>query len=83
MPMSESIIAFSEKITLSDGTFQQITIIDPAQKSMCVYHINMATGSIDLKSARQIEWDLQLIFLNSQKPLPHEVQTLLESSRKR
>ena len=83
-PLSEqNLIAFSETVTLSEGTFQQLTIIDPIQKVFCVYHINMATGQIELKSARKIEWDLQLIFLNSKKPLPQEVQAILNQSPKR
>ncbi|MCR5163549.1 MAG: hypothetical protein K6C40_05975 [Thermoguttaceae bacterium] len=79
----QSLISFSEVVTLPEGPFQQVTIIDPAQKALCVYHINMGTGQIELKSARKIEWDLQMIFLNSKKPLPQDVQAILQQTQKR
>jgi hypothetical protein len=79
----QSLISFSEVVTLPEGPFQQVTIIDPTQKALCVYHINMGTGQIELKSARKIEWDLQMIFLNSKKPLPQDVQAILQQTQKR
>lgn len=79
----QSLISFSEVVTLPEGPFQQVTIIDPTQKAICVYHINMGTGQIELKSARRIEWDLQMIFLNSRKPLPQDVQAILQQTQKR
>lgn len=79
----QSFISFSEVVTLPEGPFQQVTIIDPTQKTLCVYHINMGTGQIELKSARKIEWDLQMIFLNSKKPLPQDVQAILQQTQKR
>lgn len=79
----QNLIAFSETINLSSGPIQQITLIDPIQKVLCVYHINMTTGQIELKSARKVEWDLQLIFLNSRKPLPQDVQAIIEQNHRR
>ncbi|MBQ6109236.1 MAG: hypothetical protein IJK97_13575 [Thermoguttaceae bacterium] len=79
----QSLISFSEVVTLPEGPYQQVTIIDPSQKAICVYHINMGTGQIELKSARKIEWDLQMIFLNSKKPLPQDVQAILQQTYKR
>ena len=79
----QDLIAFSETVNLAGGPIQQITIIDPLQKVLCVYHISMTTGQIELKSARKVEWDLQLIFLNSRKPLPQDVQAIIEQNRRR
>lgn len=76
-------IAFSETVTRPDGKFQQITLIDPVKRSLCVYHVNLTTGQIELRSARDIQWDLQLVYLNSQKPLPNEVQAVIQSSKRR
>ncbi|MDO4582722.1 MAG: hypothetical protein Q4D62_01335 [Planctomycetia bacterium] len=76
-------IAFSETVTRSDGKFQQITLIDPVKRSLCVYHVNLMTGQIELRSARDIQWDLQLVYLNSKKPLPNEVQAVIQSSKRR
>ncbi len=80
---SNGLIAFSETTTTPEGAVQHVTIIDPAQKAMCVYHIHMASGQIELKSARKIEWDLQLIFLNSKRQLPQYVQAILEHNPRR
>ncbi|MBP3693349.1 MAG: hypothetical protein J6J31_02780 [Thermoguttaceae bacterium] len=79
----QNLIAFSETLNLSSGPIQQITLIDPIQKVLCVYHISMTTGQIELKSARKVEWDLQLIFLNSRKPLPQDVQAIIEQNHRR
>ena len=79
----ENVLAFSETQNGPNGQYQQITIIDPKNRSLCVYHVNLATGQIELKSARNIEWDLQLVYLNAKKPLPNEVQAIIQSSHKR
>jgi len=63
----------------TDDTGQLITIVDPRSRVMGVYHIEQATGKIGLRSVRNIEWDLQMTYLNCEKPLPREIQTLLES----
>lgn len=79
----ENVLAFSETQNGPNGQYQQITIIDPKNRSLCVYHVNLATGQIELKSARNIEWDLQLVYLNAKKPLPNEVQAIIQGSHKR
>ncbi|HTM54494.1 MAG TPA: hypothetical protein VL175_10725 [Pirellulales bacterium] len=57
---------------------QQVTVIDPDLRVVGVYHIDLATGEIVLKSVRNIHWDLQLGVFNGTSPLPREVQALLE-----
>jgi hypothetical protein len=57
---------------------QQVTVIDPDLRVVGVYHIDLATGEIVLKSVRNIHWDLQLGVFNGTNPLPREVQALLE-----
>ena len=57
---------------------QQITVIDPDLRVLGVYHIDMTSGEIVLKSVRNIHWDLQLGVFNGKSPLPREVQALLE-----
>ncbi len=69
------LIAFAT--TVADK-YQQITIIDPKQRVMSVYHIDLADGKIRLRSVRNFQWDLQLIHLNGQPPLPREIQAILE-----
>jgi len=57
---------------------QQVTVIDPAAHVMSVYHIDLATGQIALKSVRNIHWDLQLTYFDCASPLPQEIQAQLE-----
>jgi hypothetical protein len=57
---------------------QQITVIDPELRSMSVYHIELASGEITLKSVRKIHWDLQMTDFNGTSPLPQDVRSLLE-----
>lgn len=57
---------------------QMLTVIDPRQQVMSVYHINLKTGKIALKSVRKIQWDLQITDFNTENPLPQEIQSRLE-----
>jgi len=59
-------------------THQQITLIDPRQRVMCVYHIDRVSGEIALKSVRNIQWDLSMDEFNGQSPSPQEIRTLLQ-----
>jgi hypothetical protein len=63
--------------TLGDKV-QMLTVVDPRQRVLCVYHIDMATGKIALKSVRNIQWDLQINDFNNQDPLPQQIQSQLE-----
>ena len=57
---------------------QMLTVVDPRQRVLSVYHIDLATGKIALKSVRNIQWDLQMTYLNNENPLPQEIRSLLE-----
>jgi hypothetical protein len=57
---------------------QMLTVIDPRQRVLSVYHIDLATGKIALKSVRNIQWDLQVTALNNEIPLPLEIRSQLE-----
>jgi hypothetical protein len=57
---------------------QQITVIDPELRSLSVYHIELSTGEVTLKSVRKIHWDLQMTDFNGTSPLPQDVRSLLE-----
>ena len=57
---------------------QMLTVVDPRQRVLSVYHIELATGKIALKSVRNIQWDLQMTDLNNEKPFPQEIRSLLE-----
>ena len=45
---------------------------------MAVYRIDPTAGKIKLLSVRNIQFDLQVMDLNSEKPSPQEIRSLLE-----
>jgi hypothetical protein len=57
---------------------QLLTIIDPRLRTVCVYHVETATGLITLKSVRNIHFDLQMVEFNGQDPTPKQIRSLLE-----
>ena len=71
----EGLIALSSPV---GDKAQQVTVIDPATRVMGVYHIELASGEVTLKSVRRIHWDLQMNEFNATHPLPAEVRSMLE-----
>jgi hypothetical protein len=69
------LLAFSETVAQK---YQQVTVIDPKREVMSVYHVDLASGTITLRSVRTIRWDLQMSDYNGQRPLPREIQALSE-----
>jgi hypothetical protein len=65
-------------VSAAMGERQMLTVVDPRQRVVSVYHIEMATGKISLKSVRNIQWDLQINDLNNENPLPQQIQLLLQ-----
>jgi hypothetical protein len=57
---------------------QLLTVIDPNSRVMSVYHVDLASGKIALRSVRNFHWDLQMVHLNNESPLPQEIRSLLE-----
>jgi hypothetical protein len=60
---------------------QQITIVDPRQRVMAVYHIDRVNGAVALKSVRNLTWDLQIEDFNSGTPAPRDIRALKEQQR--
>lgn len=65
-------------VTATDGRPQVVTVIDPRQRVVAVYHVEQSTGQITFKSCRNITWDLQMIEHNSGDPLPQDVRSALQ-----
>jgi hypothetical protein len=61
-----------------DNTHQQIVVIDPLRRAMCIYHVDTPTGTVTLKSARNISGDLQIDEFNAIGPLPRDIRGQLE-----
>jgi hypothetical protein len=60
------------------GQPQTVTIIDPRQRVLGVYHVDPKSGEVSLKSVRNFSWDLQMIEFNSTSPLPQDVRNGLD-----
>ncbi len=60
-------------VNLPNGT-QQLVVIDSRIRSMAVYQIDAAQGKIQLKSVRNLSWDLAMEQFNGQAPLPSELR---------
>ena len=57
---------------------RQVTVIDAKERVMSVYHVVGGEGEIELKSVRNIRWDLLMEEFNGVRPLPREIRVLLE-----
>jgi len=58
---------------------QQIKLIDPKTRVMCVYQIDPTTGVVALKSVRNFHWDMQMSEFNVVSPAPREIRAMLEN----
>jgi nitrogen fixation protein len=81
LPAMPAAAAGSELVVLPTTVgdkVQVLTVVDPRHQVLSVYHIELVTGKITLKSVRNIQWDLQMMHLNNDAPLPQEIRSLLE-----
>ena len=72
---ADGLIAFTSPIS---EKLQLLTVVDPHQQVVSVYHIDTHSGEIALKSVRNIHWDLQMSEFNGVSPLPREIRALAE-----
>ncbi|MFM7107757.1 MAG: hypothetical protein ACKOZU_04030 [Planctomycetaceae bacterium] len=63
--------------SLDDGR-RQLIVIDPVTRHAAVYHVDPATGSLGLKSARDLSWDLSLDEFNVQEPRPAAIRRMVQ-----
>jgi len=73
--------AVSGMIALAAETdkYQQIVVLDPGVGALAVYHIDLLSGRISLKSVRNIQFDLGMLEYNVDRPSPGELESLLKS----
>lgn len=57
---------------------QQVTVVDPRRQVMAVYHIDRNSGSINLRSVRNVQWDLVMEDFNSGSPTPREIRSIAD-----
>jgi hypothetical protein len=68
----------SDLIVMPTGEKGMLTVVDPRMRAIAVYHIDPANGKIALRSVRNIQWDLQIMDLNNENPVPQQIHSLLE-----
>ncbi|MAT69324.1 MAG: hypothetical protein CMJ58_07330 [Planctomycetaceae bacterium] len=61
-----------------DGQPTQLTVVDPTQQVIAVYHITRDTGRIQLMSVRPFQWDLKLDGHNVDGLEPKAVRSQLQ-----
>ena len=76
---ADSLVVLS--FDLGDGR-QQVTMVDPRQRAIAVYHVDKASGGIALKSVRSVQWDLLMEDFNSAgAPTPGDVRAITQQQR--
>lgn len=56
------------------GRPHTVVVTDPVKKVIAVYFIDPANGNLDLKSVRNISWDLDILQHNTGDPKPQDVR---------
>jgi hypothetical protein len=73
VPHQAELIAISHP----SQTGQQLTIIDPRLRVICVYQVDRSSGQISLKSVRNVHWDMMMDEFNGMSPSPKEIRATL------
>ena len=76
-PPADQLIALP--FEASDGK-QQVTIVDPRTRVIAVYQVDKVSGSLALRSVRNVHWDLLMEEYNTShgSPTPREIRALAE-----
>jgi hypothetical protein len=80
-PLDVSSIDGQELITFvspAGDDRQLLLVIDPRTRVLSAYSIGLASGEIELRSVRNLTWDLQLSHFNGVSPLPRDIRAMLE-----
>ena len=75
---SSDLIVWSSPADEQGVPGEQVTIVDSKSRTMAVYQVRKnatAETTIELKSVRKFEWDLQMEEFNATSPLPREVRS--------
>ena len=56
----------------------QLILVDPERLVVSVHHIAAESGEIQLKSVREIQWDLELSEFNTVDPLPEHIRNMVQ-----
>jgi hypothetical protein len=62
-----------------DDARRLLVVVDSATRHAAVYHLDTATGSLQLKSSRDLTWDLLVDDFNAQEPRPAALKRLIQA----
>lgn len=62
---------------LDDGR-QMLLLLDQHSRCLAIYHVDPAAGTVQLKSTRDITWDLMIEEFNAQEPKPSSLKKMAE-----
>ena len=65
---------------LDDGR-RLLIVVDPVTRHAAVYHVDQASGSLTLKSARDLSGDLSLDEFNVQEPRPAAIRRMIQAGQ--
>ncbi len=64
-----------------DDTTRLLIVVDQESRRTAIYQINGQTGTLTLRSTRDISWDLLVSDFNAQEPRPAALQKMLQLPR--
>ena len=62
---------------LEDGR-QMLLMVDQQNRALAIYHVDPSSGTLTLKSTRDVRWDLMVEDFNAQEPKPAALKKMLE-----
>lgn len=62
---------------LEDGR-QMLLMVDQQNRALAIYHVDPSSGTLTLKSTRDVRWDLLVEDFNAQEPKPAALKKMLE-----
>jgi hypothetical protein len=62
---------------LEDGR-QMLLMVDQQNRALAIYHVDPSSGTLTLKSTRDVRWDLMVEDFNAQEPKPAVLKKMLE-----
>lgn len=59
----------------------QLTVVDTRQRVIAVYQVDRVSGALQLRSVRNVQWDLTIEEYNCTSPAPREIRALKDQLR--
>lgn len=77
-PATEAGPLWISESPLDDGR-RMLMVVDGGSRHVAVYHVDAASGSLVLRSTRDISWDLLVDDFNAQEPRPAALRRMLQA----